>query len=459
MAGLGDALGGGGALTQIFTWQVAAQIVQALMEPTLTLVAARINEDNPVQDLTPADLANLVVRSYRDHGSAAHEASRSGIDGSKFDDLVALAADAPAPEALAEALRRGIIPEGGTGKGAVSFEQGIREGRIGNKWTTMIKELAVRWPTPADALDALLEGQVSHDEALALYERFGGDPAYFTMLYNTRGNAPTPEEALTLANRGIIPWRGTGPDKVSYEQAFLEGPWRNKWLEPFIALGEYLPPPRTVTAMLRNGSIDDATALSLFMKEGLSKDLAAAYVADAHHEKTATERDLSVSQLLNMYAAGLIDSDTVTGLLKALNYSDESVALTLQYKDMQRAIAAVNTAVSRIHTLYTSHKIDEAKARSSLVALGVPGKQIDDIVTTWTLERSVNVRTLTPAEIANAWKYEIITLDEALAELIALGYTPRDAWIYMSVHAKGKLAAEPTQGPAPLNTTTPPGGP
>lgn len=450
MAGLGDAFGGGGALTQIFTWQVAAQIVQSLMQPTLTLVAAKINEDTPVLDLTPADLANLVVRSYRDRASAAHEASRSGIDGAKFDDLVALSADAPAPEALAEALRRGIIPETGAGKGSTSFEQGIREGRLGNKWTDMIKELSVKWPTPADALDALLEGQVSHDEALTLYKRFGGDPAYFTMLYNTRGNAPTPVEALELANRGIIPWRGTGPDKVSYEQAFLEGPWRNKWLEPFIALGEYLPPPRTITAMVRNGSLSDATALDLFIKQGLSKELAAAYIEDAHHQKTATERDLSASQLLNMYAAGLISADAVAPLLKALNFSDQSVSLMLQYKDMQRAIAAVNTAVSRVHTLYVAHKIDDANARQALVALGVPGAQIDDILTTWALERSVNVRTLTPTEIANAWKYDIITIDEALAELVALGYTPRDAWIYMSIHNKATLGTPPPSGAAPI---------
>jgi hypothetical protein len=52
-----------------------------------------------------------------------------------------------------------------------------------------------------------------------------------------------------MANRGIIPWSGSGPRSTSFEQAFLEGPWRNKWLGPFRKAAEYFPPPRTITAM------------------------------------------------------------------------------------------------------------------------------------------------------------------------------------------------------------------
>jgi len=456
--GLGESLGGGGALTQIFTWTVAAQIVQSMLSPTLALVEQRVNADNPVLDLTPADLANAVVQNFLAHGDAAEQAARSGIDGGKFGVLVNLAGDALPPGALAEALRRGIISEGGRGAGSTSFEQGIAEGRLKDKWAGIVKELAVQWPTPADALDALLEGQISEGDARELYRKFGGDPDYFTMLYNTRGNAPTPVEALTLANRGIIPWKGTGPGATTYEQAFLEGPWRNKWLEPFIALGEYLPPPRTVTAMVRNGSLTDDMALDLLVKQGLAKDLAAAYITDAHHQKTQTERDLSVSQLLNMYEAGLIKADDATGLLKALGYSDESAGLMLAYRDLQRAISATNAAVNRVHALYTAHKISSQAANGALVALGIPSPQISDIVSTWDLERAINVKVLTAAEIADAWKYEVISEDEALAELVSLGYTPRDAWIYLSVKNKAPLDNQPPAGPAPIQGAPPSGG-
>lgn len=456
--GLGDAFGQSSAVTQLFVYAVAQQIIGVMLQPTLALVNQRVNSDNPVIDLTPTDLANAVVQSFMSHGDAAAEAAHSGINGERFDVLVNLAGDSLAPQELAEALRRGLIPEGGSGAGSVSFEQGIREGRLKNKWASIVKELAVQWPTPVDALEALLEGQVSEADARALYEKFGGDPQYFTMLYNTRGNAPTPEEALTLANRGIIPWRGTGPGATTYEQAFLEGPWRNKWLEPFIALGEYLPPPRTITAMVASGGMDDATALDLLIKQGLTKDLAADYIHDAHNTKSSKERDLTVAQILDMYGVGLLGSDDATTLLTALHYTAESAAELLAYKDLQRAIAATNQAISRIHTLYTTHKIDQTTASSNLNTLKVPAAQIASILAAWDIERSVNVKTLTAAEIADAWYYEIIGQDEALAELQALGYTPRDAWIRLSLKNKGALGSAPEQGPAPIGPTPSQGG-
>lgn len=453
--GLKDAFGKNSAAYQLFVYQVMGQVVGAILGPTLELVAQEVNAIEPTAELSPADLANAVVQSYMSHGDAAGQAARSGLDANRFGILVDLAGDALAPDALAEALRRGLILESGRGAGSTSFEQGIAEGRLKNKWAGVVKELAVRWPTPADALDALLEGQVSDADARTLYARFGGDPQYFTMLFNTRGNAPTPVEALELANRRIIPWSGTGPDAVSYEQAFLEGPWRNKWLKPFEALGEYLPPPRTITAMVRNGSMTEAVALDLLTKQGLSKDLAAAYVHDAQNGKSGAQRELTVAQLLDMYAAGLISADDTKKLLVALKYSTDSADELLAYKDLQRAIAATNQAVSRIHTLYVNHKIDRTAAGGTLNSLAVPAAQIDQILKTWDIERAINVKVLTPAEIASAWKYDIISQDEATAELINLGYTPRDAWIYLSVHNKGALGSPPAQGPAPLSI---PGG-
>lgn len=455
--GLSDAFGANSAVSQIFVWQVAAQIINALMSPTLELVAQKINADNPVVDLTPADLAQLVVRNYRSRSSAAAEAARSGIDGDKFADMVHIAGDAPAPGDLAVALRRGLIPLAGSGVDATSFEQGIREGRLGDKWTKMMQELSVQWPTPTDALDALLEGQISQADAEALYRKLGGDPQFFTMLFNTRGNAPTPSEALDLANRGIIPWNGTGPSVVSYEQAFLEGPWRNKWLKPFEALGEYLPPPRTVTAMVSAGSLSPEQGTQLLLKQGLSKELAAAYISDALNTQNQADKELTAGQLLDMYEVGLISTEHVTPLLSALGYSQESIDLLLAYRDVRRAVTAVNTAVARIHSLYTTYKIDGNTARNSLASLGVPGTQVNDIVAVWDIERAANVKVLTASEIADAWKYTIITEDEALSELQALGYTPRDAWIYLSVKNKAPLDNQPAPGPA-APAGTPPSG-
>lgn len=450
--GISDAFGAGSAISQIFYYQVAGQIVQDLLGPTLELVAQKVNAENPVFELTPADLAQLVVRNYMPMSDAASAAARSGLDAGKFADLVHIAGDAPAPGDLATALRRGLIHESGSGVDSTSFDQGIREGRLADKWIAMIKGLATEWPSPIQALDATLKGQIDLAGGKALYQKLGGDPQFFQLLYDSQGNAPTPVEALELVNRGIIPWTGTGPDAVSYEQAFLEGPWRNKWLKPYEALGEYLPPPRTVTAMLRNGSLTIDQATALFVKSGLSKELAAAYVNDALNSKNQAEHDLTVSEVLDLYGAGLISRDVAKPLLEALRYSDDNIDLLFSLRDARRAIAAINAAVNRIHTLYTTYKLGFDDAKKALTSVGVPADQVSDVLGIWSVERAANVKSLTAAEIVDAWFYQIIGESEALSELESIGYTPRDAWIRLSIKNKGPLdSAQPAQGPGSIN--------
>lgn len=443
------------AAYQLFVWQIAGQIVQTLLGPAMEELAQQINGTFPIVELSPSDLARLVARSWMSEREGADEASHSGVNADRFAKMVKLSTGSPSIGDLATALRRGIIPADGSGQDSTSFAQGLREAGLNGKWVNTVKELSVQWPTPNDALDALLEGQISEADGKALYAKFGGDPEYFQMLYDTRGNAPTPNEALVLANRGIIPWTGRGPNVVSYEQAFLEGPWRNKWQESFKSLGEYLPPPRTVTAMVGNGSLSRDQGLELLRKQGLSPDLAAAYVNDALHSQNSTDKQLTVSQLLDLYSAQLISANDVKPLLSALNYSDESIDWLLAYRDLQRAMSATRSAVSRVHTLYVGHKISRDETRNVLAALNVPADQVGDILNIWDIERTSNLKALTPAEIGNAWKYEIIDMSEALSELQALGYTARDAWIYLSVVNKAPLdMTSPEQGPSGTTATT-----
>lgn len=455
--GLSDLFGAGSAVEQLFVWGVVNQIVSQVMGPTMNLITQKVNADNPTVPLSPADLAQLVVRNYISNDEGQAVSRLSGITGTDFNHLVSIAGEAPAPGDLATALRRGIIPESGDGTGSTSFDQGIREGHLANKWIPVIKALAVQWPSPTDALDALLEGQVSADDGRALYQRFGGDPQYFDMLFNTRGSAPTPDEAAVMANRGIIPWSGSGPGVVSFQQAFLEGPWRNKWLKPYQDAAQYYPPPRTITAMLKNGSLTVTQAMTLLQQQGLTQELAAAYVHDAQLSQNQSDRDLTVSQVLDMYEAQLISPEDAKGLLEALNYSTDNAALLLAYKDLQRAIAITNTAVSRIATLYIGHKITRDSAISGLNALKVPASQIQEIIGLWDIQASVNVKTLTESQIVDAWYYKTLTQEQAMTELEGIGYTPFDAWVLLSNKNKGPLDGQPAAGPAPIVGTVIPG--
>lgn len=430
---------------QVLLWQVAGQIIGTILQPGLVELSKLLNSQFQAVPLTPAQLADMVVRNVLPLGEATDIAKQSGVSPSDFHHMVQDTGEAPGPGDLVDALRRGVIPEKGAGPDSVSFEQGIREGRLKDKWIPVIRSLATRLPSPSDALDALLEGQAEEPDARTLYERFGGDPTYFTLLFNTRGSAPTPVEALEMANRRIIPWDGHGPDVTSFEQAFLEGPWRNKWLGAFRALGAHLPPPRTVVALLRSGAITDPVALDLFQRSGLSPELAAAYVADAHHQKSQGSRQLTVSTILDLYEQRLITPEQTTTLLGDLGYSAQDAAYEMALKDMQREIRAINAATSRIGQLYIARKIDVTAARNALNTYRVPDAQVQELLTTWDTERSLTFKTLTAAEIVAAFHWTIFDQATAEAELVNLGYTQFDAWALLSIREHVALPGRPAQ--------------
>lgn len=452
LPGLGETFAKNATGEQLFVWGVLQALISALIAPELQTLAQLSFETDPSTVLSPAEVATAINRAFLTPDEGAGEAKASGIDSARLKILTDLAGDAPAPGDLATALRRGLIPQAGRGPDAVTFEQGISEGNLRDKWTDVMRELAIQWPTPADALDALLEGQVSDADGRALYEKFGGAPQYFDMLFNTRGSAPTPVEALTMANRGLIPWDGQGPGVTSFLQAFLEGPWRNKWEPAYRKLGEYFPPPRTITAMYKEGSLTHDQAVSYLEKQGLPADLAAAYVQSGNAQAAETGKDLTEASVISMFEARLIPQADAEAFLEALKYSPENAKLLIELADLRRSIAAVNTAVSRVRTLFVSHKITEAAAAGVLNALQVPAGQVTEIIGTWRLEAAVNVKLLTEAQIADAFAYKILTEAEALAELRGIGYTALDAWTVLSIKNKAPLPGKPAAGPNPVGT-------
>jgi hypothetical protein len=383
LADLSKLFGKNGPGEQLLVYGLLQQLLGAVLAPELEMLTRGVNEALQATPISPADLADMVVRHIVARGDGEAYAKQSGIAPSDFARMVESAGEGPAPGDLAEALRRGLIPESGTGPDSISFEQGVAESHLRDKWRAVLKALSVKEPSPGDALDALLEGQLDDATARALYARFGGAPEHFDWLFNAKGSAPSPLELSQMANRGIIPWDGEGPAVVSQHQGFLEGPWRNKWETPYRRLAEYHPPPRTVTAMVRSGSITDAQALTLFREEGLTQELATAMLQDAHHTKLQATKDLAKADVEKMYQDQLISRAEASGMLAPLGWSQSEIDLILAVVDVRRAVAAVNTAIGRVHTLYVSRKLARPAAVGALDALHVPPGQRDDLLATW----------------------------------------------------------------------------
>ena len=443
---LGAIFGGESAFGQILQYGVMQQVITAMLGPALDVTTQDINAANPVIPISPPDLADLVVRSYMDLAAAVAVAAKSGISSDDFALMVKAAGDAPDTTTLMEAYRRKIIPLTGTGPDAVTVEQGLREGRLGNKWNSMIEALGVLPIGVADAVDAVVENQIPYSAGEEYAYQNGLDRAAFQILVNTRGNPPSPTELGEMVRRGVIPLSGKGPDVLSFEQGISEGATKDKWIAAYEQVMNVEPPESTIQAWLKEGVIDTPEAITRLKLLGYDESAAEHYAAEAVATATTQYKQLAESDIVALYSGRAIDAPAATDMLGTLGYSSDVAAMILAVADFHVQVGIRNNAISRVRTYYLARKITDNQAITTLDSLEVPATQRTELMTAWQVERGSNLKLLTEAQIADAWAYGIMDADTAIGELEALGYSPFDAWVVLSNKNKGPIGPAPAIG-------------
>ena len=420
-------------IAQIFMYQVIGGLIGPMLAPFAQELTNKVQSADQQVPLTPDELVVLTIRGYISVDDAAKQAANSGMSPGHFKLLQDGMGNAPAPQSLAEGLRRGFIPKDDSDPNVPSFLGGIRQGDIKNKWADLLEKLATQEPSPAEILTAVVEGQTDMETGRALYLKTGGDPEYFDLMYHTHGQGPSPLEAASAAYRGIVAWEGVGPDSTSFEQAVHESAYRNKWLPVFKAVSQYITPPRTVTAMLREGALTTDQASAMFAANGLSPELTASYMAAATNQKLAAHKELALGVIQSLYTDMAIDNATATGMVESLGYDASEASFLLELADLNRAQASINRALTATHTLYVGHKITRPQASTEIDTLGVASQMRDELLSIWDSERTQKVALLTPTQIRSAMKKNLVDQQGALDRLVALGYGDADAAIFLQL--------------------------
>lgn len=457
--------GSGGTVQQLFWWQVVGQLISAALGPFATGLEYLVwsAPGNQTAKHSPAELADMVVRGILTEDQAASEAVAFGLSSERFTELVLDTGEVPGVVDLARMLFRGIIQEGPFGPGKVSFADGFRESRLRTEWMDAVKQAALITPSPIDAVNSEQRGVLDHAAALAQYLSFGGHPEFYDELLDLAGEPISPDQAARLAYRGFIPWDGLGPNETTVQQAVAEGRLKNKWYQYIRQLTQYFPPPRTITAMVREGGITQAQAIDWWKAAGMDDATAQIYWANASTAKTAAPKQLAESTTLKLYSDHIIDTPTATQLLAALGYDAAEAAFILEVQDAALYESNVSAATSHIRTLYLAHRMTKADAVGLLGQLGVAADQVSTIVNLWDSEIAATVTNLTQAEITSAWENQIMDGPTALTQLTYLGYSPYDAWVLLAIKNKGATST-PGQGPqlppqpSPTSAVVPPGG-
>lgn len=420
-------------LIQIVGQLVSATLSSALAPEFLELQQLSFKLTN-TRALDPSLSISAYVRGHRSADASKDDVGAYGYDAELWQAMADAAGNPLPAEVLLQAFRRGFIPKAGLGSDSVSLEQGVRESDLKNKWLPVLERLQFLLPDPGTVTEARLRGYIAPTDFLDWMRKLGYDEQVAGFIFKAAGVPISPQEGYTAFHRGLIPKEDPNPDVPSLAQIFRESRINDKYLDVWLALQPYLPPPRTVTALLRAGSITVERARELFKFAGLPEDLAQAYIDNASHQKTQATKELAVGTVVNMYKAKELTRQQAEAFIVGRGYTAEDAAFLLDYADFQLVEAQVAALVSRVRTYYVGHKIPKQTAADALANVGMATEVINHLFAIWDQEAAASPVLLTPAQIANAAAKGWISAAAGWDELQGRGYDARDAFLFLLEH-------------------------
>jgi hypothetical protein len=431
---------------------------------------------NQVYPLDPGDAAEIVAEDVEQRDWGAGEAAKHGVNGERFDALVGAVLNAPDLSTLYTLLRRGLIDSG-------QFTHGLRKARLETEWDAALAALRQVLLSPGELANARQQGFVDDARQLSESALQGIDAERAEILFQLAGLPPGAETAQQYLNRGLI-------DDATFAEMIREGHTKTKYTDVLRRGAQFVLSPISYVEGRLRGWLTDAemyagTALHGVTKEdtdllfkihgrpisfrqtfigtrrggtldGPTGDIDPAFLAALRRSNIQPPfYNLAWAQRYTYPSAFVLRSLTQSGDITQARA--EEVLLFEGWepgfaKQVSEAWAGGTTAttdplvrsartslVTALRKAFVLGDEDEASARALLAAEQVAAATIDTLIETWTRERSITRKELTPTQLKKALGEGItnpttgapFTVDEVIAELVLRGYSSNDARVFI----------------------------
>lgn len=363
--------------------------------------------------LSPADLADMVVRGIINQDEGARVAAMSGVTSGDFARLVLDNGEPPGLMELLEAFRRGFIDES-------RLVHGVEQSRYRNEWMDVILKLRYAPMSVADAVNANVQGHISAAQRDAIAQQNGLEPGAAAILYDTAGEPLSRTEMEQLYDRGQA-------TQAEVEQALRESRLKDKYVPQAFQLHQKVLPIYTVERALQHGGVSASDATRIILENGYTKSDAAIIVSSGSGQRLDTTKNKTIAAIEGAYEANLIPQSEAQSLIEGMGYSKDESSFIMKAAEFRRQAHVVTQAVSALRSKYVAHHITKNTASGYLDALGIPASQRDYLIALWDIELDANTRTLTEAQTVKAVKLKLITEQDGISRLEKMGYDSTDA--------------------------------
>lgn len=462
---------------------VSSGIAAAAVEDRINQARARYQ----FTPLTPAVLADMVIRNLIDEPTAAGQAALSGLSADRFHQLVLETGES---YGIVDALRlwnrghymtalepnpgydgtNGLYQPGANLAGTYGIttdelETVIHYSRVRDQFIPDLLKSAKNSLSPADAVELAVKQIVAPDVARSLFEAAGGVGEQFEALVAASGDSAGVEKAAELILHGLIDrtqmMEILGLSRLNPRFYYLAlpdksgiPPIQRRWLSPY-----------EIEQATKAGMVSADQAMQWLVEQGYAADQAAAFTTAVASGAAVTPKHETAAMVLAEYEAGMIPATSddpkvpgATQLLEALGYVAESIPIMLQTAEWKRAVASRNSTISRIRAAYLIGEIDRDTVTKDLANLRIPTATIPQLLDYWTLEGATPHLHLSAAQVGKLVEEGHLTGEQGLAKWQAMGYSAGDAALLLAYIYPPPTPAAAPPPPLPLsNIPAPPG--
>lgn len=413
-------------------WTVVQQYIGAFTSPSAELVRERaLTLSKPTR--LPLDIiATLAARGLVEPQVAEAEAGRIGVTADRLWDYVRAIQARLTARDYTDAWLRGLLDD--TEYQVVLKRLGYDLGDV-----SLIRQLAFVLPPVSDLIRMAVR-EVFTPEVAEKFGQFEDFPETFARFAKQVGlseewaraywaahwELPSATMGFEMFHRGII----TEDELKMLLRALDVMPF---WRDRLIQLS-YNPLTRVdVRRMYGMGVLSREEVKRAYLDLGYSPENAERLTEftvrlyeepDESQQKEA--RDLTRSQVVQFYRAGLFDRGEAIKALQDIGYDADIADGLLALEDLKQAQDTQRRQVRIVERQFKAGLIDYNDAVVKLDGLGLSASERDLLLSEWEAETLAEVRQPSRADLDRMLKAGIITRDEYLDQLRALGY--RDPW-------------------------------
>lgn len=376
--------------------------------------------------------------------------------------------------------RRGILGE--TRVNTILHQNGITNAGI-----VALKALSLQTEDDSLLTQALWRKTLSQEAISDILGKRGMSSQHIALWFNARELIPSPSELISMAVREAFNDKiasdfgydenypteaGLWAKKQGMSEEWFKRAWRSHWVLPGLTqvremyhreiidddvLEQYLLSADIPAFWRKNitlwmdkevtrvdvrrifslGLISPEDVYLRYQKLGYNDEDSLLMTQWTVAEYSERDRDLTKTDILNMYEDNVLNPTETTTYLTALGYRDDDITLLMIHRDLMRQDKYEKLVVNNTKKLFIAGIYDTTQVYAELGKLDTPGHYIEETLIVWRLEKKARVKIPTITQLRDMVDANAISQQTFIEEMRSKGYQDKYIQWYINMWFNG----------------------